>query len=185
VAHQVAHQWFGEGAVAGGPGAPCLEELTAQLAEAHVLSALEGAGVGQAALEARSRGGLRLWQALGGDERPVRGASAQGFESVEGWMGQCEAKAAGLAAGLLKAIGAEAVGAGLKTLYAGRREGPIERPEVEAAFAAAGEEKVRALFSRWWDEGRAPVPSALGGKPGPDREAEALLQLLRGLGAAP
>jgi hypothetical protein len=155
IAHQVAHQWFGEQVDVGGASAPALEKALTWHAVLDYTRTRHGR---EAALRIRRRAVDTLYHAwrLSGRADMAAGQPLSAIPGLGGHLAICEGKATGLLESLLEPLGRERLRGGLRSFVASHRFGSAGRARLEAALeAAAGDAHKGAVapaFVRWLDE---------------------------------
>ncbi|MFW6369330.1 MAG: hypothetical protein ACOC0J_01975, partial [Myxococcota bacterium] len=194
IAHQMAHQWFGEIVHAGGAEEPAIEEALAWQAVLDYTRTRHGAA---AANRIRTRMvdlAYHTWRLGGGPDgpadRPLEAILQTGGPGA--FLGLCDGKAPGLLEAVAEAVGRGHLRRALRRYAAEGRFGEVGRQELSAAVLeaapAARKGRVEPLFRRWLDEARgdedlgdsmAAVTSAAVGEIGMDLDQEMLEALLQ------
>lgn len=153
VAHTIAQQWWGAGAVGNDPERePFLDEALAHWSALHYFRTTHGEARAREASEDQLRGVYEIYRTFGGDDREANRA-ARDYRNSFQYAAIVSTKGALMFEALRLKLGEERFTRALRNYYTANRLLVAERNDLEAAFVGeatlAERRDVTRLFDRW------------------------------------
>lgn len=151
LAHEIAHQWWGQGVSFGTHKDQWLSEGLAQFASASYLRHRYGEAAYAAILRKFAR-----WTARKSVRGPILMGSRLSYFDYEAYQAIVYDKAALALFMLQDLLGRETFEAGLRSFFEKKKFGPARTADFVAAMAAASGRDLKAFFAGWFEDWRLP-----------------------------